>query len=54
MEEKDVEMEVETHGVDPITWLLEYVPLLKGKAKVSKDIDERKSSLQTPFLPLTG
>ncbi len=44
-------MEVETQGADPITWLLEYVPPRKGKAKVPKDIDESKSSLQTPLLP---
>ena len=51
VEEEDVEMEVETQGVDPITWLPQYVPSCKGKAKVLKDIDERKSSLWTPVLP---
>lgn len=51
VDEEDVEMGVETQGADPITRLLEYVPPLKGKAKVLKDIDERKSSLQTPLLP---
>ena len=30
--------------------LPEYVPPCKLKAKVPKDIDESKSSLQTPFL----
>jgi len=49
--EEDVEMEVETLGADPLTKLPAYVPLQKGKAKVSKDIDESKSSLQTPLLP---
>lgn len=44
-------MEVETQGANPITRLPEYVPLCKGKAKVPKDIDESKSSLQTPLLP---
>ena len=44
-------MEVETQGVDPLTRLPAYVPPQKGKAKVPQDIDERKSSLQTPLLP---
>lgn len=44
-EEEDVEMEVETQGVDPLTMLPVYVPSQKGKARVPKDIDERKSSL---------
>ena len=48
--EEDEEMEVETQGVDPITRMLEYIPLCKGKAKVSKDIDESKSSLETSLL----
>jgi len=51
VEEEDVEMEVETQGVDPITQLPEHVPPYKGKAKVPKDIDEIKSSLQTSLLP---
>lgn len=46
----DVE-EVEARGANPITWLPEYVPLRKGKAKVLKYIDERKTPLQTPLLP---
>lgn len=44
-------MDVETQGADPITRLPEYVPPRKGKAKVPKDIDERKISLQTLLLP---
>lgn len=44
-------MEFETQGADPIIQLSKYVPLRKGKTKVSKDIDERKRSLQTPLLP---
>lgn len=44
-------MGVETQGADPLTRLPAYVPPLKCKAKVPKDIDERKSSLQTPLLP---
>jgi len=51
VEEEDVEMEVETQGVDPLTRLPAYVPPWKGKAKVPKDIYERKSSLQNPLLP---
>jgi len=50
VEEEDVEMEVKTQGANPITRLSEYVPLQKGKAKVPKDIDESKSSLQTLLL----
>jgi len=45
VEEEDVEMEVETQGVDPHTRLPAYVPPQKGKAKLPKDIDESKSSL---------
>ena len=50
-EDEDEEMEKETKGVDPLTRLPAYVPPWKGKAKVPKDIDESKSSLQTPLLP---
>lgn len=45
MDEEYLEIEVETQGASHITTLLEYVPPHKGKAKVSKDIDESKSSL---------
>ena len=45
VEEEDVEMEVDTQSVDPLTRLSAYVPPSKGKAKVYKDIYERKSSL---------
>ena len=44
-EEEDIEMEVETQGVDPLTRMPAYVPPQKGKARVPKDLDERKSSL---------
>jgi len=44
-------MEVETQGVDPLIRFPAYVPLRKGKAKVPEDVDESKSSLQTPLLP---
>lgn len=44
-EEEDVEMEVETHGSDPLTRFPVYVPPQKGKARVPKDLDESKSSL---------
>ena len=50
-EEEDVEMEVETQGTDPLTRFPAYVPPRKGKERVPKDIDESKSSLQTPLLP---
>jgi len=49
-EEEDVEMDVDTWGTDPLTRLPTYVPPQKGKAKVPKDIDESKISLQTPLL----
>jgi len=54
MDEEDVGVyleEVEAQGADPITMLPEYVPSCKGKTKVLKDIDERKTPLQTPLLP---
>ena len=44
-EEQDIEMEVETQGVGPLTRLPAYVPSRKGKARVPKDLDESKSSL---------
>lgn len=46
----DVE-EVEAQRANPITRLLEYIPLHKGKTKAPKDIDESKVPLQTPLLP---
>ena len=51
VDEEDEEMEVETQGAYAITRLLEYVPSHKGKPKVPKYINERKSSVQTPLLP---
>lgn len=53
MDDEDVGVdleEVEAQGVDPITQLPEYVPPQKGKAKVSKDINESNTPLQTPLL----
>lgn len=43
-------MDVETQGADPITRLPKYVPSHKGKAKVSTDIGESKSSMKTLLL----
>jgi len=43
--------EVEAQGVDPITWLPEYVPPRKPKSKIPKDINESKNPMQTPLLP---
>ena len=43
-------MEEETEGIFPLTNLPAYVPPWKGKAKVPKDLDERKISQQTPLL----
>ena len=42
--------EVEVEGYDPITKLLEYIPLCKGKTKVPKDIEESKVALHIPLL----
>lgn len=44
-EEEDKDMEVETEGADPLNRLPLYLPSWKGKARVSKDLDESKSSL---------
>ena len=44
-------MEEETDPAHPSTNLPAYVPPQKGKAKVPKDLDETKSSLQSPLLP---
>jgi len=43
-------MVVETDPVHPPTKLPAYIRPQKGKAKVPKDLDESKSSLQTPLL----
>lgn len=43
-------MEEETEIVHPPTKLPTYIPPRKGKAKVPKDLDKSKSSLQTPLL----
>lgn len=50
-EDKDEGLEIETEISHPPTKFPSYVPLWKGKAKVPKDLDESKSSLQTPLLP---
>lgn len=50
-ENEDEDMENETEGTNLITRLPTYVPPWKGKAKVPKDIDESKISLQTLLLP---
>ena len=50
-EDEDEGMEEETEPTYPPTKLLAYIPPRKGKAKVPKDLDESKSSLQTLLLP---
>jgi len=43
MDDEDIAMEIEDVEVevsDPISKLLEYIPLRMGKTKVPKDIDE--------------
>jgi len=49
--EEDEGMEVNTQPTNSVTKLPTYVPPRKGKAKVPKDLDETKSSLQTLLLP---
>ena len=49
-EDEDEGMKEETKTMYPPTKLAAYIPSWKGKAKVPKDIDESKSSLQTPLL----
>lgn len=58
--EKVVDLEVEegqgtedidAEGVDPIMKLPDYIPLLKGKEKVTKDPDSKTFSISTPLLP---
>jgi len=44
-------MKEETQPAYPPKKLPTYFPLQRGKAKVPKDLDETKSSLQTPLLP---
>lgn len=43
-------MEVDTQPTLFVKRLPAFVPPQKGKAKVPKDLDETKSSLQTPLL----
>ena len=43
-------MEVDTQPTHSATKFPTYVPLRKGKAKVPNNLDETKSSLQTPLL----
>lgn len=50
-EEEDEEMEEETKGAHLLTRLPVYVFPRKGKTRVPKELDERKSSLQTLLLP---
>lgn len=50
-EDEDEGMEEETKLVHPPTKFPTYIRPHKGKVKVPKDLDERKSPLQTPLLP---
>jgi len=50
-EDEDEDTEEEIEGIEPPTRLPTYVPPCKGQVNVPKDLDERKSSLQTPLLP---
>ena len=44
-EDEDEGMEEETEAAHPLIKLPTYVPPQKGKEKVTKDLDESKSSL---------
>ena len=50
----DIDMEgagdVDLEGSNHISKLPKYIPLLRGKTKVPKDIDECKVTLHTPLL----
>lgn len=48
-EEEDVEEDIQP--LHSAAKLLEYVPPQKGKTKIPKDLDAKKSALQTPLLP---
>ena len=48
--EDDEDMEEDIQPIHSVTKLLTYVPPRKGKTKVPMDLDETKSSLQTPLL----
>jgi len=51
IEDEDEGLEEETETAHPLKKLPTYAPPQKGKAKVPKDLDKTKSSLQTPLLP---
>lgn len=42
--------DIDNEGVDPISRFPEYIPLCKGKVKVSKDRDVGQFLLNTPLL----
>lgn len=51
LEEQEFQMEeLDVEEFDPITWILKYIPLQKGKAKVKKDPNYRKFTVSTPLL----
>lgn len=43
--------DIDTEGLDPISKLLDYIPLRKGKLKVPKDPNVGQFLLNTPLLP---
>lgn len=43
--------EVDLEEVQPITWLLRYIPPRKSMTKVPKDLDNTKFMVSTPLLP---
>ena len=49
--EPDKEVEEDIHPMCTISKLPKYVPPWKGKAKIPKDLEATKSTLQTPLLP---
>lgn len=43
--------DIDIEGVDPISKLLEYIPLQQGKVMVPKDPNEGQFLLNTPLQP---
>lgn len=43
--------DIDAKGLEPFTKLLDYIPLHKGKTKVTKDLDFDKFVISTPLFP---
>jgi len=51
LEAKEGAEDIDTEGVDPISKLLDYIPLRKGKLKVPKNPNVGNFLLNTSLLP---